>query len=159
MSEAGKVVYLINGPNLGRLGKRQPEIYGAATLEEIENEFSRLAESKGYSAVCVQSDSEEEIIAAIHEATEKGAAIVINPAAFTHYSYAIADALAQAPGFVVEVHISNPSAREEWRRRSVVSPYVTGTIAGFGKDSYMLALEAVVAAEAGAASKSSDRSR
>lgn len=138
-----KRVYLINGPNLQRLGTREPEIYGRTTLAEIEREFTERAAAAGYEAVCLQSDSEAEIVASIHRAIDDEAAIVINPAAFTHYSFAIADALAQARGPVVEVHISNPHSREDWRRRSLVSPYATGTIAGFGAASYSLALEAV----------------
>jgi 3-dehydroquinate dehydratase-2 len=138
-----KLVYLINGANLSRLGSREPEIYGSTSLEEIEESFKQKAKSAGYEAVCMQSESEGEIVSAIHKAIDDGAAIVINPAAFTHYSYAIADAISQAPGPVIEVHITNPYAREEWRRRSVVSPYVTGTIAGFGAHSYLLALDAI----------------
>lgn len=137
-------VYLINGPNLARLGKRDPEIYGTTTLQEIVEEFERAASAVGLEVVAVQSDAEADLVAALHRAADEGAAVVINPGAFTHYSYAIADAVAQVDAPVVEVHISNPNAREEWRRRSVISPYVTGTVSGFGKDSYLLALEAVV---------------
>lgn len=137
-------IYLINGPNLARLGKREPEVYGTTTLQEIVEEFERAASEVGLQVVAVQSDVEADLIAALHRAADEGAAVVINPGAFTHYSYAIADAVAQVDAPVVEVHISNPNAREEWRRRSVISPYVTGTVSGFGKDSYLLALEAVV---------------
>jgi len=138
-------VYLINGPNLSRLGKREPKVYGSTSLREIEESFSRLASSLGYEAVCIQSDSESEIIKTIHAAIDESAGIVINPGALTHYSYAIADALAQAPGRVVEVHITNPYSREAWRQKSVVSAYVTGTISGFGVTSYLLALRALAA--------------
>lgn len=151
-----RLVYLINGPNLQRLGTREPDTYGKLTLKEIEESFTKRAEELGCVAVCVHSDSEGDLVAAIHRAIDDEAAIVINPAAFTHYSFAISDALAQAPGPVVEVHITNPYAREEWRRRSVVSPYVTGTISGFGLDSYLLALEALAATDARSGSSAGD---
>ena len=140
-------IYVINGPNLGRLGNRQPEVYGTATLSEIIAEVEKIASEAGFEIKSIQSESESEIVEAIHRAIDEDAPIVINPGAFTHYSYAIADALAQARSVVVEVHLSNPHSRESWRRRSVISPYVTGTISGFGKDSYKLAVLAVISAK------------
>ncbi len=157
--ERARTIYLINGPNLGRLGSREPEVYGAATLEEVEAAFSEQARQAGYEPVCIQSDSEGEIVGAIHRAVDEDAAVVINPGAFTHYSYAIADALAQVRRPVVEVHISNPASREAWRRTSVVSPYVTGTISGFGTTSYLLALQAVEALDAREEGGENPRSR
>jgi 3-dehydroquinate dehydratase-2 len=104
-----------------------------------------VAEANGHSLDHVQSNHEGDIVDAVQEARERHAAIVINPGAFTHYSYAIADALATFDGPKIELHLSNPSAREAWRRTSVVAPVVTGTVAGFGRHGYRLALEAAVA--------------
>jgi 3-dehydroquinate dehydratase II len=104
-----------------------------------------VAKAHGHSLDHVQSNHEGEVVDAIQGARDRCAAIVINPGAFTHYSYAIADALAAFDGPKIELHLSNPSAREAWRRTSVVAPVVTGTVAGFGRDGYRLALEAAVA--------------
>lgn len=136
-------VYLLNGPNLGMLGERQPEIYGSTTLAEIERVSTARAEERSLAIECFQSDSEAELIGLIHKAARAGAAVIINPGAFTHYSYAIADALAMVSGPVIEVHISNPHAREAYRAKSVVSPVATGCIAGLGAGGYELAVEAV----------------
>lgn len=138
-----KKVVVLNGPNLQRLGTREPEIYGDMNLEALTDDLSRLAESLSLSVEFFQSDAESELIAAVHRATDAKDDVVINPAAFTHYSYALADACkahTSAGLNLIEVHISNPHAREEFRHKSVISASATGVIAGFGFDSYKLAL-------------------
>lgn len=136
-------VYVLNGPNLGRLGTRQPEIYGTMSFAELARECEQAAESVGLSATVLQTDDEAELIGWLHRAQDEQAAVVLNPAAFTHYSYALRDACAMVTTPLVEVHLSNPAAREEFRHTSVISGVATGTIAGFGADSYRLALRAV----------------
>jgi 3-dehydroquinate dehydratase II len=138
-------ILLISGPNLNLLGEREPEIYGSDTLEDLVGDARAVAEAHGHSIDHIQSNHEGEIVDAIQAARNRCSAIVINPGAFTHYSYAIADALAAFDGPKIELHLSNPSAREAWRRTSVVAPVVTGTVAGFGRHGYLLALEAAVA--------------
>lgn len=138
-------ILLVSGPNLNLLGSREPDVYGTDTLEALVGDARTVAEAHGHTLEHVQSNHEGEIVDAVQQASERCAAIVINPGAFTHYSYAIADALAAFSGPKVELHISNPSAREAWRRTSVVAPVVTGTVAGFGRHGYRLALEATVA--------------
>jgi 3-dehydroquinate dehydratase-2 len=137
-------ILLVSGPNLNLLGEREPEIYGRDTLDTLVGEARAVAEAHGHSLDHVQSNHEGEVVDAIQGARDHCAAIVINPGAFTHYSYAIADALAAFDGPKIELHLSNPSAREAWRRTSVVAPVVTGTVAGFGRHGYRLALEAAV---------------
>ena len=137
-----RVILLLNGPNLNLLGTREPEIYGTDTLAECVADATAAATAAGYALEHVQSNHEGELIEAIHDARGRVGAIVINPGAFTHTSYAIADALAAFDGVKVELHLSNPSAREEWRKLSVVAPVVTGTISGFGRAGYRLAVEA-----------------
>jgi len=141
-------ILLLSGPNLNLLGARQPEIYGTDTLEDLVGDARAAAEAAGHSLEHLQSNREGDLIDAIQGARGRCAAIIINPGAFTHSSYAIADALAAFDGVKVELHISNPSAREEWRRTSVVAPYVTGTVAGFGRAGYSLAVTAAVDAMA-----------
>lgn len=136
-------VLLVNGPNLGLLGQRQPEVYGDATLDDHVDAARGRAAELGLQIEHVQSDRESAVVEAIHAARGRCAAIVINPGAFTHYAWAIHDALAAFDGPVVEVHLSNPHAREPWRHTSVVAPVATGTIAGFGGLGYSLALTAV----------------
>jgi 3-dehydroquinate dehydratase II len=138
-------ILLVSGPNLNLLGGREPDIYGSDTLDDLVEDARAVAEAAGHVVEHVQSNHEGEIVDAIQDARGRCAAVVINPGAFTHYSYAVADALAAFSGPKVEVHISNPSAREEWRRTSVVAPVVTGTVAGFGRHGYRLAMEATVA--------------
>ncbi len=137
-------VLVLNGPNLARLGSREPEVYGSLTLEDLRD---RLAEASGeLTTELRQTDSEAELIGWLHEAVDTGSHVILNPAAFTHYSYALRDAAAlvtDAGLLLVEVHISNPHAREEFRHTSVISGVATGVIAGFGFDSYLLALELV----------------
>jgi 3-dehydroquinate dehydratase II len=136
-------VMVINGPNLNRLGTREPEIYGTATLADLEAQCQDLATALGFSLDFRQSNSEADCITWLHEAADTCAGVIFNPAAFTHYSYAVGDACALLQIPIVEVHLSNPASREEFRKTSVVAPYVTGTIAGFGIESYRLALRAL----------------
>ena len=133
-------VYVLNGPNLNRLGTREPEIYGRATFDDLAAECVRAAEGLGLTATVLQTNDESELIGWLHRAQDEQAAVVLNPAAFTHYSYALRDACAQLTAPLIEVHISNPAAREEFRHISVISAVATGTIAGFGIESYALAL-------------------
>jgi 3-dehydroquinate dehydratase-2 len=138
-----KTVLVLNGPNLGRLGSREPEIYGDLNLEALTKQLEALAKELSVSISLVQSDSESDLMAAIHGATDKGTDVILNPAAFTHYSYALADACkahTASGAKLIEVHISNPHAREEFRHKSVISASASGVIAGFGFDSYRLAL-------------------
>src|SRR5215469_8991494 len=136
-------VLILNGPNLGRLGSREPEIYGSATLADILAACAALGAELGLDVELRQTDDEAELIGWIHEAADRQLPVVLNPAAFTHYSYALRDALAMRTAPLVEVHISNPAARESFRHNSVVSAVADGTIAGFGPQSYELALRAV----------------
>lgn len=142
-ASARGTVLLLNGPNLNLLGEREPEVYGTATLED-HVEMVRLAAAElGLEVEHVQSNHEGEIVDTIQQARGRAGAIIINPGAFTHYAWAIHDALAAFPGPVVEVHLSNPQGREDWRHLSVVSPVATGTIAGLGGLGYVLAVKAV----------------
>lgn len=136
-------VYILNGPNLNLLGRREPEIYGHRTLADVEQMCRTAAARLGLDLVFRQSNHEGELVDWIQEACDQAQAIVINPAAFTHTSVALMDALAIFPGPVVELHISNIHRREPWRRHSYVSAKATGMICGFGTDGYVLALEAV----------------
>lgn len=142
-SQVLKRVMVINGPNLGRLGRREPEIYGTTTHEELALICRQAASSLGWEADVRQSDSEAELIGWLHEAADAGMPVVLNAAAFTHYSLAIGDACAQLTAPMIEVHMSNPAAREEFRHLSVVSRYAAGVISGFGVGSYLLALRAL----------------
>jgi 3-dehydroquinate dehydratase-2 len=140
MSE--RIVLLLSGPNLNLLGSREPEIYGTATIEDHVAAFTK-ALGDGFEVEQLQSNHEGVLVDAIQSARGRCAAIVINPGAFTHYAWAIADALAAFEGPVVEVHLSNPNAREPWRHTSVVAPVATGSIVGFGGAGYQLAAAAV----------------
>ena len=139
------LVLLLSGPNLNLLGSREPEVYGPDTLDDHVARATEVAEAHGLELEHFQSNHEGELIEAIHGARDRAAAIVINPGAFTHSSWAIHDALAAFEGVIVELHLSNPDAREPWRRTSVVGPVATGSISGFGGDGYRLAIEAVAA--------------
>jgi len=135
-------VLVLNGPNLNRLGTREPAIYGTATLDELRDELSGAAAE--VTVEVRQSNEEAELIGWLHEAADSGTPVILNPAAFTHYSYALRDAVAlvtEAGIPVIEVHLSNPHAREEFRHTSVISGVATGVIAGFGFGSYRLALD------------------
>ena len=138
---AGRLVFVINGPNLNLLGTRQPEIYGRETLADVELSCREAAASLGLEVRCLQSNREYEIIDWIHEARERAGGIVINPAAFTHTSVAILDALATCEFPILEVHISNVHKREAFRHHSYVSTIASGVIAGFGTQGYPLALQ------------------
>lgn len=136
-------VLVINGPNLNRLGKRQPEVYGSTTLADVEAMVSRRADALGVDVSFVQSNHEGELIDAVHNAADHGWPVIINPGGFTHTSVALRDALAEiadGAGFV-EVHISNVHAREPFRAHSYLSPIALGVIAGLGGRGYELALE------------------
>lgn len=144
--QSARKVVVVNGPNLGRLGVREPEIYGNATLETLRQQCTEWGKNLGLDVEVRQSDDEAEVIHWMHQAVDEQTPIVLNPAAFTHYSYGLADAAAQVTDEelpLVEVHISNPASREAFRRHSVISPVATGTITGFGFDGYRLALEAI----------------
>jgi 3-dehydroquinate dehydratase-2 len=140
-------VFVLPGPNLNRLGTRQPEVYGSDTLDDVHAAVQREARDLGLVADCRQTNHEGELIDWLHEAVDVGADVVLNPGAFTHYSYAVRDACAivtTSGRSLVEVHLSNPAAREEFRHTSVVAGVATGTVAGFGLQSYLLALRALV---------------
>lgn len=134
-------VHCINGPNLDRLEWRDSTHYGDLSLEQIESLMRARVNDLGMQLTWIQSDHEGVLIEAVHGAIDAGAAIVVNPGALTHYSYALADALAMASAPVIEVHLSNIHARESWRRNSVIAPVATGSIAGFGPFGYVLAVE------------------
>jgi 3-dehydroquinate dehydratase II len=136
-------VLVLNGPNLGRLGIREPDVYGSATLEDLAEACRATGRLLDLSVEVRQTDDEAELIGWVHEACDGRLPIVLNPAAFTHYSYALRDALAMRTAPLIEVHLSNPATREEFRHTSVVSGVATGTVAGFGLLSYQLALQAV----------------
>jgi len=136
-------VLVLNGPNLSRLGSREPEVYGHATYADLVFEISSLGTNLGLDVDVRQTNDESELIGWLHEAVDQNFDVILNPAAFTHYSYALRDACAmvtQAQLNLIEVHISNPHAREEFRHNSVISGVATGVIAGFGINSYLLAL-------------------
>jgi len=139
-------ILVLNGPNLGRLGTREPDVYGSATLDDLRVRLAGLAPA-GTEIDLRQTDDEAELIGWLHEAVDTASPVILNPAAFTHYSYALRDAAAMVTKAglpLVEVHISNPHARERFRHTSVISGVATGVIAGFGLASYVLALRAVL---------------
>jgi len=140
-----KKVLILNGPNLGRLGSREPEIYGSTTHDELRQICTTDGAALGLEVEVRQSDDETELIHWLHEATDSKTPVILNPAAFTHYSYALRDAAAALTAPLIEVHLSNPHTREEFRHTSVISGVATGVIAGFGVDSYRLALRALSA--------------
>lgn len=137
------LVLLLSGPNLGLLGEREPEIYGDATLDDHVRAAESTAAELGLVVEHHQSNHEGELVDIIHAARGRAAAIVINAGAFTHYTWSLHDALAAFEGPVVELHLSNPAAREPWRSTSVIAPVSTGVVAGFGGTGYRLAIEAV----------------
>ena len=140
-----RTVLVLNGPNLGRLGSREPEVYGTQTLADLERDCAATAAELGLAVDFRQTDDEAQLLAWVHEAADRRLPIVLNPAAFTHYSYALHDALAMRTAPLVEVHLSNPAAREVFRHTSVVASVADGTVAGFGVLSYQLALRAIAA--------------
>lgn len=139
-----KKILIINGPNLNMLGVREPGIYGSATLKDVEESLLRLSEELGVEVVFFQSNHEGGIIDRIHQAFGNCDGLVINPGAFTHYSYAIRDAIDSVKIPTVEIHISNVHTREEFRHHSVIAPIAVGQIMGFGIYGYQLALRAIV---------------
>ena len=136
-------VLVLNGPNLGRLGTREPEIYGSMTLADLTDFCVSVGRSLNFEVELRQTDDEQQMVDWLEEAALRKVAVVLNPAAFTHYSYPVRDACSKHTAPMIEVHLSNPHAREDFRHTSVVSGVVDGTIAGFGKNSYALALQAV----------------
>jgi len=139
-----KKILVIHGPNLDLLGRREPNIYGKTTLNQINDALKKIAKKRGVSLTTIQSNHEGEIVDLIGRAKDKYAALLINPAAYTHTSVAIRDAIAAAGILTVEVHLSNIYSREEFRQKSLISPVVKGTILGFGHKSYLLGLEALI---------------
>ncbi len=136
-------ILVLNGPNLGRLDLRDSKLYGNLNFTQLKDLISSEGEKLGFQCDVRQSDSEVEIISWLHEAADAKLPVIINPAAFTHYSYAIRDAADMVTAPLIEVHLSNPLAREEFRHTSVISGIASGTIAGFGPDSYRLSLIAM----------------
>jgi len=136
-------VMILNGPNLDRLGTREPTVYGTMTLSDIQTQCEAFGASHDMSIDFRQTNSEEQLILWLHEAASQATAVVMNPAAFTHYSVAIRDAASMLTAPLIEVHLSNPLAREEFRHTSLISGIAHGTISGFGAHAYILALEAL----------------
>lgn len=136
-------VLVLNGPNLNQLGTREPEIYGHTSYDDLVALCKKTGADLGLDADVRQTNDEAELIAWLHTAAAEKTPVILNPAAFTHYSYALRDACAMLAAPLIEVHISNPHAREEFRHTSVISGVATGVIAGFGTDSYVLALQAL----------------
>ncbi len=140
-----KTILLLNGPNLNRLGKREPGIYGKSTLIDVEERVKTNAKMHGYEVISHQSNHEGELIDLLHDAEDQHwVGVIFNPGAFTHYSYAIRDAIASISIPVVEIHISNVHHREEFRHHSVVSPVTIAQIIGFGTYGYLLALNGLI---------------
>jgi 3-dehydroquinate dehydratase-2 len=139
-----QLIMLLSGPNLQLFGERQPEVYGTDTLAMFVARAAAAAEHLGYELEHFQSDAESDLVAAVHAARHRAAAVVVNAGALSHYGWSLHDALAAFDGVVVELHVSNPDAREPWRRRSVIAPVADGSISGFGGLGYELAIEAAV---------------
>lgn len=137
------MIYILNGPNLNLLGEREPDIYGTQTLKDIEASCVQHAEELGLEVRFLQSNLEGELVGWIQEAGKSAKALIINPAAYSHTSVALYDALKTLAIPAIEIHLSQPAARESFRRRSFVAPVVTGTISGLGENSYILAINAV----------------
>ncbi|MBT2542400.1 type II 3-dehydroquinate dehydratase [Streptomyces sp. ISL-44] len=136
-------VLVLNGPNLGRLGSREPDVYGATSYAGLVESCRTLGAELGFDVEVRETNDEGQLVRWLHEAADGKIPVVINPGAFTHYSYAMRDAAAQRTAPLIEVHISNPYAREEFRHTSVIASVATGTVAGFGIGSYRLALRAL----------------
>lgn len=143
MTPTRPVVLLLSGPNLNLLGEREPEVYGTDTLDDHVATAREAAEAAGLDLEHVQANGEGELVDAVHGARGRCAAIVVNAGALSHYGWSLHDALAAYEGVVVELHLSNPYAREPWRHTSVVAPVAKGSIVGFGGHGYALAIEAV----------------
>lgn len=138
-----RTVLILNGPNLDRLGTREPGVYGSTTLADIAARCAALGQELGLTVDFRQTNEESELIGWLHEAADSAMPVIINPAAFTHYSVAVRDAAAMCTAPLIEVHLSNPLAREEFRHTSLISGLAHGTISGFGAESYLLALRAL----------------
>lgn len=138
------VFLVVNGPNLNLLGEREPGVYGKETLQDLQDQLIGHSQKNGYSVKCFQSNSEGMLIDIMQEHRNHAEGIVLNAGAYTHYSYAIRDCISALEIPVIEVHISNPEAREEFRHKSVISPVVAGKIAGFGLYGYVMALDALL---------------
>jgi 3-dehydroquinate dehydratase-2 len=143
MSPASQKVLVLNGPNLGRLGSREPDVYGSTSYAGLVERCTKLGAELGFEVDVRETNDEGEMIRWLHEAADGKLPVVINPGAFTHYSYGMRDAASQRTAPLIEVHISNPHTREEFRHTSVISAVANGTIAGFGIGSYELALRAL----------------
>ncbi len=142
-----RAILVLHGPNLNLLGSREPEVYGRLTLAQVDREIKRYGQARGVRVECLQSNHEGELIEALQTASRKGfSAIVFNPGAFTHYSIALRDAVSAISLPVIEVHLSNVHAREEFRRHSVIAPAARGQISGFGLRSYLLGIDAALGA-------------
>ena len=142
-------IHLINGPNLNLLGEREPSVYGRETLADVEARLSASAKAAGVALVCRQSNHEGDLVTWIQEAGRAGAGVILNAGAYTHASIALRDAIVGAQATVIEVHVSNVHARENFRHVSMIAPVARGVIAGFGTLSYDLALQGLLALQAG----------
>lgn len=151
VKEVAMKILVLNGPNLNLLGEREPGIYGELSLDKINSDIEKRADELGVQCIFSQSNHEGEIIDRLHSARKGCDAVILNAGAYTHYSYAIRDAIAAIKIPVIEVHLSNIHAREEFRHTSVIAPVCKGSIAGFGKLSYILALEAAASMGKGGA--------
>jgi 3-dehydroquinate dehydratase-2 len=140
--EGPRLLVLLSGPNLQLLGERQPEIYGRDRLQDHVARAAKAAAARGFELEHLQADSEKELVEAVHRSRGRAAGIVVNAGALSHYGWSLHDALAAFEGVVVELHLSNPAAREPWRHRSVIGPVADGLVAGFGSLGYELAVEA-----------------
>ena len=138
-----RTVMVLNGPNLGMLGAREPDVYGAITFADLDRACKEAGRELDLDADVRQTDDEATLVGWVHEAARNGTPVILNPAAFTHYSYALRDAVAMRTAPLIEVHLTNPAARESVRRRSVVAEVASGTVAGLGLASYLLALQAI----------------
>lgn len=138
------MVVIVNGPNLNLLGTREPDIYGRVSWDEVKEKLNQVAADNGHELEFFQSNHEGAIVDFLQDIASRADGLIINPGAFTHYSYALHDALAALEIPVIELHVSNIYAREEWRARSVISPVVKGVISGFGVGGYELALQAMM---------------
>lgn len=138
-----QTVLVLSGPNLNLLGQRQPEIYGTDSLDDHMQRVVQTAQHLGLQIEIVSAQGVAELVTAVHSARGRCAAIIINPGALTHFAWSLHDALASFAGPIVEVHLSNPATRETWRHESVVAPVASGSIAGFGADSYVFAVHAI----------------
>ena len=143
VKSSAQTVLVLSGPNLNLLGQREPEIYGTDSLDDHMRRVTQTAQQLGLQIEVVSAQGVAELVTAIHSARGRCAAIIINPGALTHFAWSLHDALASFAGPIVEVHLSNPTTREPWRHESVVAPVASGSIAGFGADSYVFAVHAV----------------